>query len=118
MKNAVLTIEGIECWSYHGCLPEETKIGGRFMVDVILEIDLHKAMETDDLKQTADYKIIHDLVRAEMAIPSQLIEAVAGRILKKTKTTFPLAVRTTVRVIKFNPPVNGSINKAIIEISL
>ena len=118
MKNALLTIEGIECWSFHGCLPEETKIGGRYNVDVVLEMDIQQAMKADELRYTADYKLINDLVRTEMAIPAKLIEAVAGRILKKTKDAFPQTFGITVRITKFNPPVNGSINKAIIEVSL
>ena len=30
MKPSTLSIVGIECWSYHGCMREETKIGGQF----------------------------------------------------------------------------------------
>ena len=116
MTGSTLTIEGIECWSFHGCLPEETKIGGKFSVDVILEIDLQKAIENDHLSSTADYKQVHDIVRQEMAIPSHLIESVAGRILKKMSLAFPNAITITVRVIKHNPPVNGRINRAIIEL--
>ena len=116
MKSSTLSIEGIECWSYHGCMPEETKIGGQFSVDVVLEMDLQKAIESDDLKYTADYKTIHDLVRAEMAVPAKLIEAVAGRIINKLSTVFPSAINISVSVIKFNPPVNGRIDKAIITL--
>ncbi len=116
MKTSILSIEGIECWSYHGCMPEETKIGGRFAVDVVLEMDLQKAIESDDLTQTADYKTIHDLVHQEMALPSKLIEAVAGRILKQMSASFLAAIHITVRVIKFNPPVNGRIERAVITL--
>ena len=115
MTSSTLTIEGIECWAFHGCLPEETKIGGKFSVDVILEMDLHEAIENDHLSSTADYKLVHDLVRQEMAVASNLIEAVAGRILKKLAIAFPIA-KITVRVIKHNPPVNGRISRAIIEL--
>ena len=118
MKNAVLTIEGIECWSYHGCLTEELKIGGMFSVDVILEMDIKKAIENDDLSNTADYTLVHDIVRKEMDIPSKLIESVAGRILMRIAAAFPRAVNIIVRVIKYNPPVNGKIGRAVIEITL
>ena len=113
-----LSIEGIECWSYHGCLPEETKIGGKFSVDIILEMDLQKAIENDDLSSTADYTLVHNIVRKEMELPSKLIESVAGRILKKIAAAFPRAVNIIVRVIKYNPPVNGKISQAIVEVSL
>lgn len=116
MKPSVLIIEGIDCWSFHGCMPEETTIGGSFSVDVIIEMDMQKAIEKDDLSATADYTLIHNLVREEMGIPSKLVEAVAGRILNKISSVFPQAINITVRVIKLNPPVNGRINRVMVEV--
>ncbi len=112
----LLEINGIECHAYHGCLPEETITGGRFSVDVIIESDLRKAMESDDLNDTADYGKIHDIVRSEMAIASKLIEHVGGRILSRLHVEFT-AKNITVRIRKYNPPVNGQINYAMFEVS-
>ena len=102
----------MECYAYHGCMEEETKIGGRFSVDVTLHLDLTKAIATDNLSETADYGIIHDIVREQMNIPSKLIEHVAGRILEKIKSAYPQCLQLIVKVTKFNPPVNGQIEKA------
>lgn len=111
-KNHIIQIEGIECYAYHGCMEEEAKIGGRFSVDVTLNLDLTKAIATDDLSQTADYMVIHNLVREQMDIPSKLIEHVAGRILENIKSHYPNCAQVMVKVTKFNPPVNGQIEKA------
>ena len=111
MNNHTIKIEGIECYAYHGCLEEEAKIGGPFSVDVILNLDLTKAIATDDLSQTADYVIIHNIVREQMNIRSKLIEHVAGRILQQLKSQNSNAT-IEVTVTKFNPPVNGQIKNA------
>ena len=111
MNNHTIKIEGIECYAYHGCLEEEAKIGGHFSVDVTLHLDLTKAIATDELSETADYVAIHNLVREQMNIRSKLIEHVAGRILQQLKSKF-MNVTIEVTVTKFNPPVNGQIEKA------
>ena len=116
-NNHILQIEGIECYAYHGCLEEETKIGGRFSVDVTMHLDLTKAIATDDLSQTADYVVIHTIVREQMDIPSKLIEHVAGRILKKIKSAYPQCSQMIVKVTKYNPPVNGQVEKASVIVS-
>lgn len=116
--NHIIQIEGIECYAYHGCLEEETKIGGRFSVDVTLHLDLTKAIATDHLSQTADYVVIHQIIREQMNIPSKLIEHVAGRILEKLKSSFPNCTQVIVKVTKFNPPVNGQIEKASVIVRL
>jgi 7,8-dihydroneopterin aldolase/epimerase/oxygenase len=115
---SVLQILDIECHAYHGCLPEETAIGGRFSVDVKLDIDLAAAVESDQLQHTADYVLIHQIVKDEMQIPSKLIEHAAGRILKKIHAHYPAAFNITVTLRKFNPPVNGAAGTAVIVLSL
>lgn len=110
-----LEISGIECYAYHGCLEAEGKVGQKFSVDVEMEMDLSKAIESDELKFTADYVMIHNVVREEMAIRSNLIEHVAGRILKRMKMLVPDA-KIVVKMHKFNPPVNGFISKATVSV--
>ncbi len=110
--NHIIQIEGIECFAFHGCMEEETKIGGRFSVDVSLHLDLTKAIASDNLTDTIDYGMIHQIVRGQMIIPSKLIEHVAGRILEKIKSAYPQCSQVIVKVTKFNPPVNGHIEKA------
>lgn len=113
----LLKINNIECFAYHGCMEEEGKIGGRFTVDLELNMDLTTAIETDDLKKTADYVVLHDVVRAEMAIRSKLIEHVAGRIIKRLKALYPDTKQIKVAVTKYNPPVNGQLGEATIIVT-
>jgi len=75
MKNHI-QVNGIRIYAHHGCLPEETKIGGNYIVDVELETDFLKAAKNDSLTDTIDYVIINKIVSEEMEIPSKLIEHV------------------------------------------
>jgi len=111
-----LTIRRIECHAYHGCLKEETLIGSRFSVDVDFSGDFYGAVVDDDLSKTIDYVEVHRIVREEMAIPSKLIEHVAGRILNRMKRQFPLAGSCRVQITKYNPPVNGQLGEAVFSI--
>lgn len=86
------------------------------MVDLELEMDFSKAVESDELSDTADYVVLHNLVRREMAIRSKLIEHVAGRILKSLKLAYPTVKNCKVSITKFNPPVNGQLGKAVFEL--
>ena len=108
-----LHIRNIHAHAFHGCLPQETKIGSRFSVDVSFEGDFSSAMETDQLVYAVDYVLVHSIVREEMAIPSALIEHVATRILNRMKTEFSNVVHCTVAVTKYNPPVNGQLGEAV-----
>ena len=33
-----ISVEGIKVYAFHGCLDEEEKIGGHYIVDVFIEI--------------------------------------------------------------------------------
>ena len=114
----LIAIEGIECYSFHGCLEEEAVIGGKYSVDVRIWKDVSKSFQSDELKDTVDYEMVHDLVKAEMAIRSKLIEHAANRILNSLTRKIKLFEKISVRITKFNPPVNGKIEKATFQLSM
>lgn len=112
-----LVIRNIECYAFHDCLEEETKIGSHFSVSLAFEGDFSEAMEHDDITKAVDYVVVHDIVRKQMAVPSRLIEQVASRIWKELKKTFPAVVICSVTISKFNPPVNGQLGEAAFTVS-
>lgn len=108
MKNiGLIELEGMEFKAYHGCLEQEKVRGNEFVVDFRGELDLTAAAESDNLNDTLNYAEIYDIVAYEMSIPSELLENVAGRILKAIETEFPQLVSFSVRVSKKRPPVDG-----------
>ena len=87
----------------HGVAPQETRVRNTFIVDLILTAPLENAVWSDDLSDTINYATVYETVKAEMAIPSRLLEHAAGRILKALKV-----------LSKLNPPFGGDIHSASI----
>ncbi len=103
----IIKLNNIRTYSFHGCLKEEAAIGGNYSVDVILQGNFSKAEKTDLLTDTVDYCAIFEIVKAEMAIRSKLIEHVARRISDKIRLSFKIITTVEVTVTKIAPPMNG-----------
>lgn len=115
MKNYI-NIEGIKLYAYHGCLEEEGRIGGEYIVDVHMQIDFLQAAIYDDLLLTIDYCAVFNVCKEEMAIRSKLIEHVGKRIFDKLEVIFPQLLHLKVVVHKLLPPMNGLVDKVSIAI--
>jgi 7,8-dihydroneopterin aldolase/epimerase/oxygenase len=111
-----ITIEGIRLYGFHGCLEEEGKIGGNYIVDVYMTVDFSTAAKSDELSDTLDYCTIYEICKAEMAIRSKLIEHVCKRIYDKITAAFPPLQTLHVKVTKLSPPMNGNVEKVSVEI--
>lgn len=102
-----IELEGMEFKAYHGCLEHEKVRGNLFIVDFRGDLDLSAAAESDNLADTLDYGDIFSIVAEEMSVPSELLENVAGRIVKSIEKRFPQLISFSVRVSKRRPPVDG-----------
>jgi dihydroneopterin aldolase len=111
-----ITFENLKIYAYHGVLPEEKILGTYYILNVEISADLSKAAESDDLKDTINYAEINDILHSEMAIPSQLLEHVIGRIIKKMKNTFQEITFIKVKLTKTSPPINGEMDGVSAEI--
>ena len=108
MENVgIIELEGMEFKAYHGYLEQEKVRGNMFTVDFCGELDLSEAAESDNLNDTLNYGEIYEIVADEMSIPSELLENVAGRIVKAIERRFPELISFSVRVSKRRPPVDG-----------
>ena len=102
-------LENIRTYSHHGCMKEETVIGSEYRVDLWVDADLTVASSSDNLKDTPDYVVLHQIVVKEMKIPSRLLEHVAQRIIERIKSTVKNLNHIRVRVSKINPPIGGDV---------
>ena len=107
-RDITIELTGMEFHALHGCLEQERKEGNTFMVDFRGKRDGKKAAKTDDLNNTADYSKIYEIVAAQMAKPSNLLENVAGRIVDAIMEADFGFWFVQVRVSKKNPPVGGT----------
>jgi len=104
---AIISLEGMEFYSFHGHFAEEQKIGTHFEVDLSVETSTEKAERSDTLSDTLDYQALFRLVKGEMEKDSKLLEHVARRIIDAVYATFPDVMWVEVTVAKLNPPLGG-----------
>ncbi|MFE8704061.1 dihydroneopterin aldolase [Cytobacillus sp. FJAT-54145] len=104
-------------YGYHGVFPEETKLGQRFLVDLVVEADLRPAGQSDDLEQSINYgelyKTCKEIVEGK---PYKLVESVAENIASECLVQYPKAQAITVKVIKPDPPIPGHYDSVAVEI--
>ncbi|MBZ9778641.1 dihydroneopterin aldolase [Psychroflexus sp. CAK8W] len=112
-----ITLNNIRVYAYHGCLPEETKIGSDYRVDLSVEADLNLSAETDVLSDTVDYVHLNRIVKEEMSQPSKLLEHVAKRILDRIFSELEPVKASKVKVSKLNPPLGGDVEDVNITLS-
>lgn len=107
----------LEFYGYHGVLPEENRLGQRFIVDLVLELDLSKAGQTDDLNETVNYAKVYRITKEIVeGSSSKLIEKVAEQVAAALLTTFSLIDFCTVKIIKPDPPIPGYYESVAVEI--
>lgn len=104
-------------YGYHGVFPEETKLGQRFILDVVVELDTSKAGETDELEYSVSYADIYTVCKQVVeGPPYKLLEAVAENVTKAVLSEFPLIETCQVKVIKPDPPIPGHYHSVAVEI--
>ncbi|GAN88806.1 folate synthesis protein [Gluconobacter frateurii M-2] len=93
-------------FGYHGVLPEENRVGQRFIIDIEIRADLSGAIEGDDYLQAVCYGTLCDIA-AEIVTgkPMGLIEALAGRIADEILARLDRVEVVLVTVHKPSAPV-------------
>lgn len=100
-------------YAHHGVMQEEHRIGGRYEVDVSVDLDFEQAAQTDDLSKTVDYEQIYESVQ-DLVTQNRfyLIEKLAYLIAHRVADMYAFAERIEVIVRKPNPPVGGACDRA------
>jgi len=112
---ALITVEGIRVFSFHGHLPEEAKLGGHFIISVWVTADTSKVEKTDDLNDTVDYVKIIEIVKEQMAIRADMVEVPAKRIIDAILLLNKVQ-KVKVEVEKIQPPIDATFDKISVTI--
>jgi dihydroneopterin aldolase len=112
----LIGVEGLQFYSHHGYYKEEQVLGGKYVVDIYMKVDLTEAASSDQLNKTINYEQIYQITKAEMEAHSKLIEHVCKRILDAIKGHFPGISYIKVRVSKHNPPLKGNVERVFVEL--
>lgn len=111
-----IILENIRVHSNHGCLKEEALIGSDYRVDLKIKSNLTKSVSSDLLSDTVDYVHLNKIVKEEMAIRSELLEHVAGRISNRIFSEIAKVKKVILKVSKLNPPIGGDVESVAVKI--
>jgi dihydroneopterin aldolase len=106
-----IALEGMRFYAYHGFYEEERVLGGHY------ELDVELSGETKAVRK----ETVYHLCRAEMEVPSKLIEHVAQRVMARLKKHYPnpdpnkrpTLLKITLK--KLSPPIKGEVARAVYE---
>ena len=113
----LITLKEMAFYGYHGCMPEENKLGQRFIVDMHIEADLRKAGRTDDLSKTINYAEIYQDVKAVVeGEPVKLLERLAEKIWERISTKYPMAKGVIITIHKPDVPIQGLLQETSVTI--
>lgn len=115
---SLIAIEGIQFYAHHGYYKEEQVLGGKYSVDIYMQVEVNEASLTDDLEKTINYEEVYKITKTEMEKRSKLIEHVCVRIAQKIKINFTQIQSLKVRVSKFQPPLKGNVERVFFEVEL
>jgi len=118
IEDTSIFISNLRFYAYHGVMEQERRVGGWFVVSLRVHYNISSAMESDDVADTISYADIFQLVREEMAVPSALLEHVAGRIAKALFKRYPQAAALDMTLTKENPPMGADGSGAGVELHL
>ena len=104
----------IRAYGYTGFLPEEQVLGQWFEVNTSLYLDVSTAANTDDIKDTLDYRSVIDLIKhlvqtSKFALVEKLAVTIADSILQQSDRLTKVEVTLT-KVAAPIPDFGGKIS--------
>ncbi|MCD7971656.1 MAG: dihydroneopterin aldolase [Candidatus Azobacteroides sp.] len=112
MTEQYILLENMRFYSYHGVFEQEQQVGNRFEVNLKIKTDFSAACISDEVEDTVSYAEIYNLISEEMAVPSRLLEHVAGRIIERIRNSYVSVSFIEVKLSKLHPPLGGEVEKA------
>lgn len=106
---AIIRLENMQFYAFHGCYSQEQLVGNRFRVDLDFEVDSSQAELSDSIEDTVSYLDVYELVRDQMGVKSHILEHVARRILDCMESRFSAVTWVRVKVVKLAPPLGGQL---------
>lgn len=116
VSKSKVILDSVRFYARHGVDPQERQTGAYFYVTLEAETDFSGALQDDDLQGTVSYAALFQCIKEEMGIPSQLLEHVAGKILRRIFNDFPNVSRIKLRLMKENPPMGADCRQAGISL--
>jgi dihydroneopterin aldolase len=112
----IVRLNNMIFYAHHGYYKAERELGQKFEVDVVLECDFSRAVETDQLKDAVNYRKVYKKVSEIFnSYKFTLLETLAERIARSIFELFPVySIR--IRVRKPQVSMNGFLDNVEVEI--
>ena len=113
----VLFIDNLEVFANHGLFEEENKLGQKFIFDMECELNYKKAMFSDEMTDSISYADIAEVVvKTATTNTFNLLERLAGEILKNIFTEFPQIDNIKLKINKPGAPIKYHFEKCGVEV--
>ena len=115
----VLFIDNLEVFANHGLFEEENKLGQKFIFDIECELNYKKAMFSDEMTDSISYADIAEVVvKTATTNTFNLLERLAGEILKNIFTEFPQIENINLKINKPGASIKYHFEKCGVEVKL
>jgi dihydroneopterin aldolase len=113
----VVKIRNVEFQGKHGASADERRSSRRFQVDVDMTFTMARAIESDRLADTVNYRdVCETIVQIGEARPYRLLEALAAEMLREMRQRWPQA-QITIELRKLHPPCPGNPDFTAVRLS-
>ena len=102
----MLTIQltNLEFHAYHGLYEEEKRIGGDYIVNVVIQRAPLK-IPVMHLDETVNYALVYETVKQAMQQPTPLLETLVMTLASEILTKFSQAQEVKIDIKKIHPPI-------------
>ncbi len=108
MTTFQITLKNCAFYAHHGVFEQETALGQRFFVDVIMDVEAGDALVSDDVEQTVHYGLAYELVEKIMTGSRRnLIETLANDVALGLAAWSARIRRVEVAIRKPSAPIPG-----------
>lgn len=115
----VLFIDNLEVFANHGLFEEENKLGQKFIFDIECELNYKKAMFSDEMTDSISYADIAEVVvKTATTNTFNLLERLAGEILKNIFTEFSQIENINLKINKPGAPIKYHFERCGVEVNV
>lgn len=115
----VINVSRLNVFAHHGVMPQERLLGANFYVSIEACVNVSdQALLHDQLQGTVNYADVIDSIRAEMSVPSNLLEHVAHRVGKRILADFEQITSLSVTIEKENPPCGVRVDAVSVSLEM
>lgn len=115
-SDSFIHISDLRLHAFHGVLSQERTVGNDYIINVHVGYPWMHATVSDDVSDTLNYADLACLIKEEMAVPSALLEHVAGRIANRIINAYPETTSVQLKITKVAPPMSADCKGAGVEL--